>query len=130
MFCSRPKSLIYQECSFFQQSIYAIFFWILLHTALRPSAPTNVMGSPLSTSVILTWSQSSMDVITGYTVSYTRTGGCSDAAPSGSETASGSPYTLSNLEENTPYQINIFARNSGGMSSGATYTATTQSTGE
>ena len=101
----------------------------MLLTVLLPSAPTNVMGSPLTISVILTWSQSSIDVVTSYIISYTRTGGCSDATP-GSMTASGSPYTLSNLEENTPYQINIFASNSGGMSSGATYTTTTQSTGE
>ena len=57
-----------------------------------------------------------MDVVTEYIVSYTRAGGCPDAPP-GSETASGSPYDLSNLEENTPYRINIFARNSEGMSS-------------
>ena len=102
--------------------------WILLYTVLSPSAPTNVMGSALNTLVTLMWSQSSMDVVTDYIVSYTRTGGCD--APSGSRTASGSPYTLSNLEENTPYQINIVARNSGGMSSPATYITTTPSTGE
>ena len=103
--------------------------WILLYTVLSPSTPTNVMGSALNTSVTLMWSQSSMDVVTGYIVSYTRTGGCSDA-PSGSTTVSSSPYTLSNLEENTPYQINIVARNIGGMSSPATYSTTTLSTGE
>ena len=101
----------------------------MLYTVLPPSAPTNVMGSPLATSVPLMWSQSPMDVVTDYIVSYARTGGCSDAL-SGSRTASGSPYDLSNLEENTPYQINIFARNSEGMSSATTYIATTQSTGE
>ena len=103
--------------------------WILLYTVLPPSAPTNVMSSALTTSVTLMWSQSSMDVVTDYIVSYTRTGGCSDA-PSGSRRATGSPYTLSNLEENTPYQINIVAMNSGGMSSPATYTTTTLSSGE
>ena len=102
---------------------------IFLYTVLPPSAPTNVMGSPLATSVILTWSQSSMDIVTDYHISYSGTAGCSDA-PSGSRTASGSRYTLSNLEENTPYQINIVARNSGGMSSPATYTTTTLSSGE
>ena len=45
--------------------------WILLYTVLPPSAPTNVMGSVLTTSVTLIWSQSSMDVITDYIVSYT-----------------------------------------------------------
>ena len=103
---------------------------ILLYTVLPPSAPTNVMGSPTATSVILTWSQSSMDVVTGYTVSYTRTGGCSDAPLSSTGTASVSPYALSNLEENTPYQINIVARNSGSMSSPAVYPTTTLSSGE
>ena len=101
---------------------------ILLYTVLPPSAPTNVMGSALNTSVTLIWSQSSMDVVTDYNVNYTTSGGCD--APSGSRTASGLPYTLSNLEENTPYQINIVARNSGGVSSPATYTTTTLSTGE
>ena len=101
----------------------------MLYTVLPPSAPTNVLGSPLATSVTLMWSQSPMDVVTDYNVNYARTGGCSDA-PSGSRTASGSPYTLSNLEANTPYRINIFARNSEGMSSGATFTASTLSTGE
>ena len=103
--------------------------WIFLHTVMSPSAPTNVTGSALSTSVTLMWSQSSIDVVTDYIVSYTSSGGCSDA-PSGSRTASGSPYTLSNLEENTPYQIDIVAMNSGGMSSPATNTTTTLSTGE
>ena len=103
--------------------------WIFLHTVLSPSAPTNVMGSAFNTSVTLMCSQSSMDVVTGYIVSCTTSGGCSDAPPS-SRTASGSPYTLSNLEENTPYQINIVARNIGGMSSPATYSTTTLSSGE
>ena len=96
---------------------------------MSPSAPTNVIGSALNTSVTIMWSQSSMDVVTGYNVRYTASGGCSDAPP-GSRTASGSPYTLSNLEENTSYQINIVASNIGGMSSPATYTTTTLSTGE
>ena len=103
--------------------------WILLHTVMSPSAPTNVTGSALDTLVTLMWSQSSMDVVTGYIVSYSASGGCSDAPP-GSRTASGPPYTLSNLEENTPYQINIVARNRRGMSSPTTYTTTTLSTGE
>ena len=109
--------------------MYFINLWILLHTVLSPSAPTDVMGSALYTSVTLIWSQSSMDVVTGYIVSYTASGGCSDAPP-GSRTASSSPYTLSILEENTPYQINIVAMNRRGMSSPATYTTTTLSTGE
>ena len=96
---------------------------------MTPSAPTNVMGSALNTSVTLMWSQSSMDVVTDYIVSYSASGGCSDALP-GSMTASSSPYTLSNLEENTPYQIIIVSMNRGGMSSPVTYTTTTLSSGE
>ena len=103
--------------------------WIFLHTVMSPSAPTNVTGSALNTSVTLMWSQSSIDVVTDYIVSYTSSGRCSDA-PSGSRTASGSPYTLSILEENTPYQINIVVMNRRGMSSPATYTTTTLSSGE
>ena len=109
--------------------MYYFNLWILLYTVISPSAPTNVMGSALNTSVTLMWSQSSMDVVTDYIVSYTASGGC-DATPSGSRTASGSPYTLSNLEENTPYQIDIVSMNSEGMSSPATYSTTTLSTGE
>ena len=103
--------------------------WIFLHTVMSPSAPTNVTGSALNTSVTLMWSQSSIDFVTDYIVNYTASGGCSDA-PSGSRTASISPYTLSNLEENTPYLINIVAMNSGGLSSSSTYTTTTLSAGE
>ena len=102
--------------------------WILLYTVLPPSAPTNVMGSVLTTSVTLMWSQCSMDVITDYIVSYAVSGRCD--APSGSRRARGSPYALSNLEENTTYQINIVAWNSGSMSSPAKYTTTTLSSGE
>ena len=102
--------------------------WILLYTVLPPSAPTNVNGSALTTSVTLMWSRSSMDVVTDYIVSYTSSGGCD--APSGTRTASESPYTVSNLEENTTYQIDIVSMNRGGMSSPARYTTTTLSSGE
>ena len=88
-----------------------------------------MVGSPLTTEVTLTWSKSMLDFVTSYTISYTRTGGCSAALP-GSRTANGSPYTITGLEENIQYQITIIAMNSGGMSSPATITTTTRATRE
>ncbi len=62
---------------------------------------------------MLTWTQSDIDAVQNYIISYTRTAGCSDA-PSGSQTISGSMrmYTLSGLQENITYNITIIAMNS------------------
>ncbi len=69
--------------------------------ALLSSPPTNIQGIVQQTSVMLTWTQPDIDVVQNYTISYSRTAGCSDA-PSGSQTISGSMrmYTLSGLQEN------------------------------
>ena len=77
------------------------------------SHPTNIRGTVLRTSVMLTWTQSDIDAVQNYIISYTRTAGCSDA-PSGSQTISGSMrmYTLSGLQENITYNITIIAMNS------------------
>ena len=106
---------------------------LLLHCTyidLPPSAPTNVTGTAQTTSVTLTWSQSLMDVVTNYTVIYTRTGGCPDPDSATWRTVSGSPYNITGLEENIIYEISIIANNRGGMSLRANYSTTTLSTGE
>ena len=79
---------------------------------LLSSPPTNIQGTVQQTSVMLTWTQSDIDAVQNYIISYTRTAGCSDA-PSGSQTISGSMrmYTLSGLQENITYSITITAMN-------------------
>ena len=78
---------------------------------------------PGTTSVILNWTQSSMDVVDSYTISYSRTVGCTEASP-GSTTTTGSPYTLMGLQEDTTYEISITAMNSGGSRSTMATTTT------
>ena len=82
-----------------------------------PSAPTRLMGTPLTTSILLTWSQSSLDVVDSYTISYTGMSGCASASSS-SLTPMESPtsYNLSSLEEATEYVITIQAKNTAGFS--------------
>ncbi len=79
---------------------------------LLSSPPTNIQGSVQQTSVILTWTQSDINAVQNYIISYTRIAGCSDA-PSGSQTISGSMrmYTLSGLQEDITYNITIAAMN-------------------
>ncbi len=79
---------------------------------LLSSPPTNIQGTVQHTSVMLTWTQSDIDAVQKYIISYTRTAGCSDA-PSGSQTISGSMrmYSLSGLQENITYNITIAAMN-------------------
>ncbi len=76
------------------------------------SPPTSIRGTVLRTSVMLTWTQSDIDAVQNYIISYTRTAGCSDA-PSGSLTISGSMrmYNLSGLQEDITYNITITAMN-------------------
>ncbi len=96
---------------------------------LLSSPPTNVQGTVLQTSVMLTWTQPDIDAVQNYIISYTRTAGCSDA-PSGSQTFSGSMrmYTLSGLQENITYDITITARNiRNGLSSTESFTTLTAS---
>ena len=82
-----------------------------------PSAPTSLMGTPLTRSMSLTWSQSSLDVVDSYTTSYTGMGGCG-STPSGSRTVTGSAtsYILFSLQEATEYVITIKAKNTAGFS--------------
>ncbi len=79
---------------------------------LLSSPPTNIQGTVQQTSVMLTWTQSDIDAVQNYIISYTRTAGCSDT-PSGSQTISGSMrmYTLSGLQENITYNITITTMN-------------------
>lgn len=84
-----------------------------------PSAPTNIQGMPQPTSVMLSWTQSNLDVVDNYIINYRRVTGCSEA-PSGTRTISDGSlrnYNLMGLEENIEYEIIITAMNAGGMSS-------------
>ena len=95
------------------------------------SRPSMVMATPQATSVLLTWSQSSTDVVDSYTISYMRTAGCS-GAPSGSRTSiSGSvrSYDLTDLEEHITYDITITAINTATQMS-TTTPVTTLTAGE
>ncbi len=98
---------------FIQLEIYLnIPILLCILVALLSSPPTNIRGTVQQTSVMLTWTQSDIDAVQNYIISYTRTAGCSDA-PSRSQTISGSMsmYTLSGLQENTTYDITITAMN-------------------
>ena len=93
------------------------------------SIPSNILPIPQINSVTLTWSQSSIDVIDNYIISYRRIAGCTNA-PFGSRTISGllRMYTLDGLEEDITYEINITAMNDGNSLSALT-NATTLSAG-
>ena len=86
-------------------------------SVVTPSAPTSLMGTPLTTSISLTWSQSYDDIVDSYTISYSRMAGCA-SAPSDSRNITGSTtsYSLSSLEEATVYVITIKAKNTAGFS--------------
>ena len=86
-------------------------------TVVVPSAPTSLMGTPRTRSISLTLSQSPLDVVDSYTISYTGMTGCVSAL-SGSRTITGSPssFILSSLEEATEYMITIMAKNTAGLS--------------
>ena len=98
-------------------------------TVVAPSAPTSLMGTPRTMSMSLTWSQSSLDVVDSYTISYTGMAGCASTL-SGSRTISGSAtsFILPFLEEATEYMITIMAKNTAGLST-ATFVGTTLAAG-
>ena len=81
-----------------------------------PSAPISLIGTPLTTCISLTWSQSSVDIVESYTISYSRMAGCASAS-SDSITIMGSPtsYLLPSLEEASKYVINIKAKSPAGF---------------
>ena len=88
------------------------------------SAPSNIISTPQTKSVRLTWFQSSLDVVDNYIISFRRIAGCK--ASSGSKTISGSlrTYTLTGLEENVTYEITITATNTNNNKSSITNTTT------
>ena len=77
----------------------------------------------------LTWPQSLFDVVDNYIISYRRIAGCTNA-PSGYHTINGSlrTFTLTGLEEDITYEINMTAMNTVNSLS-AFINATTLSTG-
>ena len=100
-------------------------------TVVTPSAPTSLMGTPRTRSISLTWTQSPLDVVDSYTISYTGMAGCASAL-SGSRTISGSAtsFILSSLEEATEYVITIMAKNTAGFSPASnSFVGTTRATG-
>ena len=94
------------------------------------STPSNIIKISLTDSVTLIWSQSSVNVVHNYIISYRRiAGGCNNAPP-GSRIISGSlrTFTLTGLEEHITYEINVTAMNTANSLS-ALINATTLSTG-
>ena len=85
-------------------------------TVVAPSSPTSLIGTPWTRSVSLTWSQSSLDVVDSYIISYTGIAGSDDL--SGSRTVSGSTtsYILCFLDETTEYVKTIKSKNTVGFS--------------
>ncbi len=79
---------------------------------LLSSPPTSIRGTVQQTSVMLRWTQSDIDAVQNYNISYNRAAGCSDAK-NGSQTISGSMrmYNLSGLQEDITYNITITAMN-------------------
>ena len=78
--------------------------------------------------MILKWSQSSMDVVDKYNISYRRTDGFSDALSVYRIISTVNrlleTYTLTGLEENVTYEITITAINTRNSLSTTTYTTT------
>ena len=92
-----------------------------------PSSTTIMSVTSQSTSITLTWSQSPGDVVDSYQISYSFTiRGCG-ARGGHVSTVNGSSreYTLTGLEENSDFTINITAMNGAGSSPPATTTART-----
>ena len=77
-----------------------------------PSAPTLTIADLRPTSVVLTWTQPSQDIIVHYQLNYLRISSCG-AAPPGNRTISGyfRSYNLTGLEENIGYRLSIRAVN-------------------
>ena len=74
-------------------------------TVVVPSAPTNLIGISLTTSISLTWTQALLDVVDTYTIRHSQKAGCG-SAPSGSKNVPGSPTSyiqeiVENVKKNT-----------------------------
>ena len=86
-----------------------------------PSTPTINMVIPQTTSINLAWNQSAGDVVDSYTISYSYiTRGCDDTVLGGNTITGidGSirTYILSNIDENSDFDISITAVNGVGSS--------------
>ena len=86
-----------------------------------PSTPTITTVTPQTTYINLAWSQDAGDVVNSYTISFFYiTRGC-DGAIVGLDTITGidgsiRAYGLSNIQENSDFDINITAVNGAGSS--------------
>ena len=73
-----------------------------------PQPPTNVRATVLtSRSVEVTWTVSSSPDVTGYLISYTTTAVYTSGGSVTVNDRSTTSYTLSSLEENTPYTFTV-----------------------
>ena len=90
------------------------------HYSGLPSPPTILNTSPQSTSITLTWSQPSGDVVDSYQISYSYTirvcGNLVMNAANISVANSSRMYSLTGLEENSDYTIFLTAINVNGSS--------------
>ena len=106
--------------------------FIIMWCSGPPNSPVMLSTSPQSTSITLTWSQSPGDVVDSYQISYSFTiRGCGMGGGHVS-TVNGSSreYTLTGLEENSDFTINITAMNGAGSSPPARNTTKTLETSE
>ena len=91
----------------------------------------NVAGLPQTTSVLLSWMQSDLDIVNYYVITFNRITGCSNAT-SGIMNVSGllKNYNLTGLEEAITYSIIISAANIRGLSSSTAIEVTTSAAGK
>ena len=86
-----------------------------------PYTPTINMVTPQTTSINLAWSQHAGDVVDSYTISYSYITRCCGGTVLGGNTITGidgsiRTYSLSNIEENSDFDISITAVNGVGSS--------------
>ena len=121
------KSLYMNDCN----SVYA---WVLYNfdeypLLVAPSSPAMLSTTPQSTSITITWSQSPGDTVDSYQILYLfRVRVCSAYLSNPRiilVAGSSREYTLTGLEENSDFTINITAMNGAGSSPPVTTTART-----
>ena len=98
---------------------------VILWCSGPPSPPAMLSTSPQSTAITLTWSQPPGDMVDSYQILYSFTiRGCGEVGGDNVSTSS-REYTLTGLEENSDFTINITAMNGAGSSPPANTTART-----
>lgn len=83
------------------------------------------------TSITVMWSQTAGEIGTTYTLSYTYQGPCSGGGSGGNVSiGTAIQYTITGLQEFSPYTLTLTASNGGGSSLPASVMVKTSSTGE